>query len=1053
MISIVASRAADRAAELRASLGIGYALTPAIHAVESALLNAGLGVCRLAPDDPLLAGADGVLDRQMQIIWIRANLPAAAEAALLAHELAHWCLHRSVGDFADLVSDLDGVDESIAAPIQEADGYSPMERRELEASAFAAEFIAPCQAVAAAFAGGATAQEIAGSLQVPERVVMRQLVAALLEQWTPRLATRDAPEEPLTLDAEQAAAATARDQTTVVVAGPGSGKTRALAARVLHLLDEGVSPARILAVTFSRNAAEELRQRLQRSGPDEAAEVGVFTLHGYGLELLRRFGRMLGLPECPLVCDRITSLRVLEEIVRGGAGGVWEHLDAPVRPLAGLLDAIGGWKENGLDPDTLSATDQRKSDAVRLYRAYEQALRERGGVDYADLITLARLVLREIGSWYPEMPDHVLVDEFQDMDSSSLELLRLVAADGRVLWAVGDPLQAIYAFRGAETMSPIVREADDVKPRAMYRLTTNYRSTPLIVRFISALGVSLGLPDVPALKPADSGEPGRIVLAEADDDEAELSGLAQTIREAAAAGVTLGGQAVLCRTNQLARGIAQRLRAEGVAVNGPLTALDQPSARAALSWMARAADLPSASDDDATGGRPPADLQSASTVSAMLARYLFGALGAARGLSEKRHALDRQAMLWLLGCAQRVSLRSAEAPLRSQVSELIGDVRRCVALGEDHIKGSPDMLGDSVNVMTIHAAKGLEFDAVYVPRLNAGVFPPRHRKSPMDDGAPERDAAAAEARLLYVAASRARRWLVLSCRRQARRRASEPSQFWKPIREAVQAVGGEFTRWTGPYGASAAHHSPSPMDGARTWSLSELRDYEGCPYRYALSRERERVPVGGYAAFVHAMRRALRALQRSSEADRDRSVSEALAAWQQGMRARSVEDGWEQLYEARAREMLGRLHADPAFHAGELFLTLLLPMAHGCLSLSADCVIAKEDGAVAIERFVYRARRDAGPDANVVGVLYRACRETWPHTPIELAVRYLDSGERVPVQRPSDDGRRAAEHYDGVMRAIRERRFAPKPGDHCAWCAHLLVCPRVESRGADTTLD
>jgi superfamily I DNA/RNA helicase len=1030
----------------RSALGIsGSALVPAPAVLDAALADTGLTVITLAPQDPLLGGADGVLDRQMGCIWQRSGLQPANAVLLVAHEVGHWRLHSGIADFADGAADTGGLWLSSSEPLTEVDGYSPAERREVEANAFALELLAPIGSVREAFLEGATARNIADSLGVSERVVVRQLTLGVLEGLTPDPVEEAAPSRSLELDDEQLRASRSPAKRTVVVSGPGTGKTRALTGRIVHLLDGGTAPERVLAVTFSRNAADELRWRLRDAVGSLADRVGVYTLHGYGLELLRRYGHHIGLPAEPQLMDRLGSLRVLENVLAQGHGGELEYLDAPMRPLPDLLHAVVTWKERRIGPDgVLSEPDETgtRRAAARVYRLYESELRRRGALDFPDMIGRSIELLRSSAearhAVHAEI-EHVLVDELQDMDPASLELIDLLTGDGGTLWMVGDPMQAIYAFRGAVGMDLAHETGGASRDTCVLRLRKGYRCAPQITEAANALAAELRLSGDRVLDACGSDAKCVLAAAIADNEQAEACGIAEWAREFHASGVRFGDQAVLCRTNNQAYALADRLRAFGVPVTAPATALDSPMVREAIRRTMNG------EGDDAE------DLQEVGEASEALARVLFGCTGLARKAAVVGDQADRGGLAWLLQMAERARdnfVASAESDNGGK-DAFAWMIRRAITLGDDRLmpfEGSTEQ--DAVRIMTIHASKGLEFDAVFVPHMNAGRFPPKGRPSVLGGHGAHADTGSAfdqqEARLLYVAASRARRFLIGSACATIGGRQARLSPLFCAFREAVRRAGGVELVWTGqPAGCSP--RTTTVAGSARVMvSAGNVEMYERCPMRYRLSSESEPVsdPCGAYGAYVGALRMALRALRGSVNAGSEKAVARAFRTWTECWMAYHGGAGWSVLYGKRAAEIIRAAMNDRSWMDGEFAVPLELDLEHGKISVQADRVAEAEGKGIIVERFVFRGRRKNPPSPRQTAALWLASTRRWPGATVRVAYRFMASGEIVDVTPPRDGGKAVVAHYERVLSAIRQGLFYPKPDEQCGCCPYVFVCTR-----------
>lgn len=1068
MIPFGLAEAMARALEIRADLGLGSDLCACDAVVSRAIEHAGLDAVALPPDDTILSQAYGVLDRQMGSIWYRQDLAGHKKSHLLAHELGHWWLHDDRLDTPDGESEVRAEWRGYDQAMTEVDGYSPVQRREMEANAFAAELLAPLTQVKEAFMNGSSARSIALSLGVDESLVVGQLVLGVLTAFTPEPGERTGTTGGPDLDADQRSAARSQEYRTLVLAGPGSGKTRALAARAAYLLECGARPERILALTFTRNAAEELRRRIVRAAGSAARSLAAYTIHGFGLELLRRFGHHVGLSPCPLIVDRVGSIRILEEIIAQGDGGELECLDAPTYPITELGDAIVAWKERGLRPHDLHVSEGRGQallHAVRVYELYEARLRSMDAVDFPDLV--ARTV--DMLSGCPEALntvrdeyDHVLVDEIQDVDPLSWRLVELIAGLRARLWAVGDPLQAIYSFRVGQAM---VNEAED-RFDDVHCLRRSYRFGPRTASLVNALAQRLGLSESAAIRNVAALPDGPIVAAQAADEEAEINEIAAHLGRME---TWLGRgcrQAVLCRTNGQAKEIANGLRMRGIPACGPAGALDVSAVRDALAAMVRSVGLSMTGGiaDDEAAVCP--DLMEALEPIEILARWLFGDTGAARALAGPNRALDRSGLVWLWGIAAGRRMEESHGvegssgkmtlPVQESVRRVLADIRRAMAIGDDRLMLEAEQASAaSVAVMTIHAAKGLEFDAVVVPRVNIGCFPPRPRPRMLELVGDERHGdgySADEARLLYVAASRSRRSFVVSCCGTIGRRKASPSPLFDAARDAVAAVGGTVCAWrscsAGEMQAPAVR-LPQAAGPRVLCSNGALETYGRCPKRYWFEHaaSHSAVEVGPYVVYVTALRESLRTMRRAADLADHVLRETAIRKWDDVWNSSRVAHDWTPMYRRRAEEAIRVACEHPEWRKGDIDVSLALEVENGTVELHADRLECIAEGSVVLERFIWRGRRKNTPASGRARLLYAAAKAQWPDADIRLQDRYMLTGEVVPLERPKDRGAGAMARADRLLQSMRLGRFDPRPGDQCVSCPYLLLCDRgVSSR-------
>lgn len=548
--------------------------------------------------DDVLDGADAQLDVEMNTIWYSAAIQPALVPFYLAHEYAHLQLNHGGCRGQHQGIDAEFSDAGLDAGVERVERYSPEERRERAANVFARELLLPAPLLRSWFSTERRgASEIAERVDLPRPLVVQQLAVALLaDDGDARSMARPSPAERVAtvvipLDSSQVAAATVPRGPLLLEAGPGTGKTRTLIARVEHLLRQGVTPGEIVILTFSNRAAEELRDRVAVTAPEAAADLWVGTFHAFGLELLRKYGRGIGLSARLGVLDPFRALLFLEENLPALRLDHYQDLAWPSQALRRIAGAISRAKDELCGPQRYeelgenmraAALAQRDADAVtvaervlevaHVYRFYQDHLTDGDLVDFGDLIARSVELLRSDDQLREEIRQryrHVLVDEYQDVNHASAMLLRELAGDGENLWVVADPRQAIYRFRGASPGN-VARFADHFPapdgPQAL-ALGFNYRSRRSIIDLTSELATKMPRGSKQAFNPwvADRTDgPGDVRLEVAETFEAEMAGIVAEIQRQRQADVPYRDQVVLGRTHTILGRVAEALERAGI---------------------------------------------------------------------------------------------------------------------------------------------------------------------------------------------------------------------------------------------------------------------------------------------------------------------------------------------------------------------------------------------------------------------------------------------------------------------------------------------------------
>ncbi|CAH1747373.1 DNA helicase II [Thauera humireducens] len=654
------------------------------------------------------------------------------------------------------------------------------------------------------------------------------------------------------LNSEQLQAVTLPSQHALILAGAGSGKTRVLTTRIAWLIQSGqVDPAGILAVTFTNKAAKEMLARLSTMLPVSTRGMWIGTFHGLANRLLRAHHRDAGLPQLFQILDSGDQLAAIKRLLKT------LNVDDEKFPPRELQHFINGQKEAGNRPHAVEAWDDYTRQRVQLFQEYETQCQRESVVDFAELLLRSYELLERnepLRRHYQRRFRHILVDEFQDTNRLQYRWLKLFADEGReggaAMFCVGDDDQSIYRFRGAEVgnMRDFERE---FRVQNVIRLEQNYRSHSNILDAANAiirhnsnrLGKNLWTDQ-------GAGEPIRVFEAFSDGDEARW--IVEEIQSLVRDGALRSETALLYRSNAQSRVLEHQLFSAGIPyrVYGGLRFFERQEIKHALAYLRLIANP----DDDTSfarvvnfptrgiGARSLEVLTDAARVyntslyatvphltgkpGTSLAQFvrlvedlrrdtaslplpelvdhvldLSGLRGHYKVDKEGRERLENLDEL-INAAANFLAESQADADALAQPHALLADFLAHASLeAGDH---QADQGADAVQLMTVHAAKGLEFNVVFLSGLEEGLFP--HENSILEtDGLEE------ERRLMYVAVTRARERLYLSF---AQSRMLHGQTRYNLRSRFLEEIPAELTKWlTPPNPRSAAGGAMGGMGG------------------------------------------------------------------------------------------------------------------------------------------------------------------------------------------------------------------------------------------------
>lgn len=616
------------------------------------------------------------------------------------------------------------------------------------------------------------------------------------------------------LNEAQKEAVLATDGPISVLAGAGSGKTRVLTTRIYHLVRQGVPPEKILAITFTNKAAREMRERVRGMlGEDAKGVPFVATFHGLGRDLLERYGKAIGLPRYFSIYDRDDSERAI--------GAALKALDIGAKELSprSVLSRISKAKGEGMTASEYAEKYGRASFGARVtseaWRRYEATLKEEKALDFDDLIALPVRLLEQhedVRHAAQERWQYIHIDEYQDTNELQGRLANMLAAKHKNIFVVGDIDQTIYTWRGA-TIENLL-EFDHAYPAAKtIILEHNYRSSGTIVEASNAI-IEQNKNRKEKRSVTDNPVGERIVLHASPNAEGEARWIAQKIKALMRAGEKPETVAILYRTNFQSRALEEGLLHAAVPYRLLGTRyFERKEVKDALSWVRLALDPSRDADKMRAAQSPPRGLgkvtlgkllsgktgelragdivkiekfertiaelaQAAETLMpSEFIKLMIEKTGMQKLMQEEGNDDDRERFENVQELAT-LAARHDGVPGKDGISAFLGEA--ALASDQDEMDRKEEKKG--VTMMTVHAAKGLEFDTVFVTGMEQGLFPHEGQGGENDRDKEE------ERRLFYVAMTRAKKRLILTMAYVRKiygiDSVSEPSSFLRDISQA-----------------------------------------------------------------------------------------------------------------------------------------------------------------------------------------------------------------------------------------------------------------------------
>ncbi len=591
------------------------------------------------------------------------------------------------------------------------------------------------------------------------------------------------------LNDKQKQAALHTEGPVLILAGAGAGKTKTLTHRILHLIEKGVSPQAILAITFTNKAGKEMRERvahlLHSSGNASHGFPFISTFHSLGVHLIKENAELLDLPRHFTIFDRGDSKRaVRDSLIKAG-------FDPKQFDPATVLSAISREKGDAVslkDFEREAGDDYLKNVSLAVWKGYEEILKKEKALDFDDLLLKSLLLLKqhpEVRAKYQSIWKYVHIDEYQDTNRVQYQMAKILAETHRNICVVGDIDQNIYSWRGADIKN-ILNFEKDYPEGAVILLEENYRSTNIILKAANeVIKKNTNRREKNLFTRKEGGDPISIYNAYDEGDEADY--ISRTAMELVASGVPADEIAVLYRANYQSRIIEESFLSRNIPhqVLG-VRFYERKEIKDALSYLHLALNPSSESDFKRVINVPARGIGKVG-----LDKILMGKAETLPAGTRQTYDLFLEKLLEIreIALSQKVSdtlafiltvtgLRAMYKDGKHEDDEKVENLEELVTLGKkyDHFpqgEGLETFLEDvslqsdqdemdknkkGVKLLTVHASKGLEFDHVFIAGLEEDLFP--HKR--MSETKISKDAMEEERRLFYVALTRARIKLHLS---------------------------------------------------------------------------------------------------------------------------------------------------------------------------------------------------------------------------------------------------------------------------------------------------
>ena len=617
-----------------------------------------------------------------------------------------------------------------------------------------------------------------------------------------------------TLNKEQKEAVLNIDSPMLVLAGAGSGKTKVLTTKIAYLIEQGIDPTSILAITFTNKAANEMKNRVEGMLGIDSNRIQISTFHSFGLSIIKRHYDKLGYKSNFTIVDSDDVLSTIKRILKD------MNLDPKFYPPKTIRNKISSAKNELMTPDELSKFSNSELDevTVNVYREYQNKLMVNNSLDFDDLLMLPIILFKEnpsVLAYYQERYKYILIDEYQDTNEVQYILSKMLSAKYKNICVVGDPDQSIYGFRGSNYRN-ILNFEKDYKNTKTILLEQNYRSTKNILGAANSIIKNNKNRKEKDLW-TDNNTGDKIVYKRCDDEKDESNYVVSEITKLMNENVGLEDIAVLYRTNAQSRNIEEAFLRKNIPykVVGSFYFYNRKEVKDLISYLKL---IYNTSDDVSLTriinvpkrGIGLKTLENITTKANILNTSMFDAIDGGKELEFKRLILNFKELSEDLSLTELVDLildktgikkeLELEDTIESQsrlenleefksITKSYEEKYGVISLSEflDEISLVSDVeeyknRTDVVTLMTVHSAKGLEFDYVYIIGLEEGIFP--HSMCLYSPSEIEE-----ERRLCYVAVTRAKKKLTII---NSKKRLLYGQDSYNPPSRFINEIGEEY---------------------------------------------------------------------------------------------------------------------------------------------------------------------------------------------------------------------------------------------------------------------